>query len=172
MQLEHRNLIAPVTPNQATVELVLAGGRSGLFQPGTTFLEMHRHTKTGGPKVFPWQSFWSDLQPWRSLKDTGRKPVSVVIKCRERREIRRRLRHCIGLRTPTGHCRSRKCGTGGKAGARFEVRSQDIGLMALVRGEVDSKWLIVDSLSAARGSSINYQLKTINHSPTSPQREG
>ena len=60
--------------------------------------------------------------------------LDIGIKCRERREIRRRLRHCIGIQTPTSHCPSRRCGKDGKAGARFEVRSQDIGLMTLVGG--------------------------------------
>jgi hypothetical protein len=86
-----------------------------------------------GGEVSAWQNSLPTLQPWRSLKDTGGSPVNVVIKCRERCETQRRLRHCIGLRTPTSHCRFCKCGMGGKAGARFEVRSQDISLMILVR---------------------------------------
>jgi len=56
----------------------------------------------------------------------------VAVKRRERRENRRRLRHCIGLQAPNGHCSvcRRK---NGKAGVRFEIRSQDIRLIALVR---------------------------------------
>lgn len=46
---------------------------------------------------------------------------------REPREIRGRLRHCIGLQTPR-----MPLPQGGKAGARSETRSQDIDLVVLV----------------------------------------
>ena len=51
----------------------------------------------------------------------------VAVKCRERRENRRRLRHCIGLRTPTSHCLSRTTERTGrrerglKSGVRISV---------------------------------------------------
>lgn len=46
-----------------------------------------------------------------------------IVQCREPRGNRGRSRHCIGLQTPRSHCAARR----GKAGARFEARSQDIG---------------------------------------------
>ena len=52
---------------------------------------------------------------------------SLQFNVREPRENRGRLRHCNGLQTPTAT--GRKIG---KAGARFEARSQDTGLIALV----------------------------------------
>ena len=58
----------------------------------------------------------------------------------EPREIRGRLRHCNGLQAPTLGTGDKHSGAGheplvagtGKAGARFQARSQDIGQVVLV----------------------------------------
>ena len=54
-------------------------------------------------------------------------PARTFFGDREPRENRGRLRHCDGLQASIGHCVER-----GKAGARFEARSQDTGREMLI----------------------------------------
>jgi hypothetical protein len=73
-------------------------------------------------RIFPWQAMRAGVRRSCSLK-----PANIVFAfrqrdVRERRENRRRLRHCNGIRTPTATARL-ATPAGGKAGARSGPKS-------------------------------------------------
>ena len=92
----------------------------------TNFSKCARHLS--GRKILLGNNQSARHNNTRSLKAMDGLSIKSQSGVRELRENRRRLRHCNGLQTPTGHCEN--------AGRRERghTRSQDIGLVVLVAG--------------------------------------
>jgi hypothetical protein len=88
-------------------------------------------------KFFSWQIQVAALRTRRSLILGGSfvsvRPFCSQSNVRKPRENRGRLRHCNGLQTPTGHCHAHIHEPRAGRRERGHTRSQDIGLIALVR---------------------------------------